>query len=530
MSDVERHLAVSASFMEDVSERVARIEREDNPYIRETQAADLLNGDYLLAVKELDRAEAGGVDVTRQRAAAFLTEGRIAWGVVAPGGDAGKEIFEHWTERASKAYAKSAALVPTPGAFYNLGLAYANMGQSMDAMEAFRQAEAGDDARVSIKATKEIGRLEQAAQRVPSAELGRPTGAPKAGHVAAHRVRRFTAVQRNGTIAALMALCALWPLVGDVGHMGVTRFVTRPVPILMLALYCLAIWSMVRAVRGHDPVAQSRLLLRAGWRTFLLSVLWPVMFGAAAAYLPYWLSHWLSPGGWPYVHLSMVASAIAISAGATPPQSSHRAMARGMAVCIGCAFLVALYATLWAPSGRFGVELRSVEHWQTGREFEFRALFPYDPRSDPPHSSRGGDGYIRDTRVLAIPFLATIFALVAVRSRRARSRGLLIELAGGLAGVWALYLLLFGLLLSGGIRPLPYFLRGDVALPYALPVPLYLFSFLVAGVLAVRLGGRAVRAAGTGDASSFGETRPRDCTKPGGAPPVGAGTTESPSG
>lgn len=151
-----RELQVAMSYLDDVREQAREIAANDNEFISEREAEKLIAGDLALAYQEIDKAAAQGHDVSSARQVAYFTEGNLCLDVVTGvQGLIKEEIFTRWTQKAIDAFKKSLDAEPSPECWYNLGMAYAGLKQYGDALKAYREAQAGDDDRISVKVTRD---------------------------------------------------------------------------------------------------------------------------------------------------------------------------------------------------------------------------------------------------------------------------------------------------------------------------------------------------------------------------------------
>lgn len=177
MEDTPREMQMVQSYIEDIKQKVEALSHVSRPGEAEKQANDMLNGDVLLAMKEIEKAEQKGHDVTSVRADMLFEQAGIAMAVVfaeagvafvnSTGGLADIIISRvkldakgnRWTNRGIEWLQESIRLDPDPVAYYNLGLLLTTLNKKDEAVSAFRSAEQGSDTRISISASKEIARL-----------------------------------------------------------------------------------------------------------------------------------------------------------------------------------------------------------------------------------------------------------------------------------------------------------------------------------------------------------------------------------
>lgn len=164
---VDRHIEAALSFLEDVETASQAAVHEKNIYGAVRIAEESLQGDWALAMKQLDAAEASGLDVREIRAIAYFREG---WMCMCVSGGPDWKLNLRWLNRGIEAFQRSATLKPTSEAYFNLGRCliglrkYGGPDRQADAIAAFREAERMGD----VDATKEIARL----QAVPSTSSG----------------------------------------------------------------------------------------------------------------------------------------------------------------------------------------------------------------------------------------------------------------------------------------------------------------------------------------------------------------------
>ena len=135
-----------------------------------------------LARREIEKAAAQGADpnaVAQVRVELLLKEADLAWAVATSGGvDTGDQ--KKWIIKAIDAYEKRLQFGPSAIAYYNVGLGYALLNRTSSAIAAFHQAEKLDDGPLSIKARKEIGRLDPSG-KLEAKALATPATGSKSG-------------------------------------------------------------------------------------------------------------------------------------------------------------------------------------------------------------------------------------------------------------------------------------------------------------------------------------------------------------
>ena len=161
MADTPKELKVALSYLEDVQKEITRISTQDNVVYRGQLADQLRQGDLALALAEIRKAEAKGHDVSKILAGAYFYEGLLCLRVASGPGGNNQMYFEQWSRQAVNAFRRSIQVEPSPSAWFNLGLVYKELGHKSDALNAFREAEAGDDESIGVQASKEIGRITQ---------------------------------------------------------------------------------------------------------------------------------------------------------------------------------------------------------------------------------------------------------------------------------------------------------------------------------------------------------------------------------
>lgn len=179
MEVTPREMQMVESYLEDIKRQVESLSHVNLPGEAEKQANSILKGDVALALKEIDKAAAKGLDVSGARALMLFEQAGLAMAVVFAEADVAfvnssggladvilKRVKmdsrgKKWTNKGIEWLRQSIQLDPAPEAYYNLGLFLTTLNKKDEAISAFRSAEQGSDTRISINASKEIARLEQ---------------------------------------------------------------------------------------------------------------------------------------------------------------------------------------------------------------------------------------------------------------------------------------------------------------------------------------------------------------------------------
>jgi len=160
-ADMPIELQVALSYLDDIDGQIERRIKSEthNVLIRAQAAQGIQKGDLALAHRELDKLAAQGVEVKTARSMVFFKEGLLAYAVATAGGpETGDQT--KWLKKAAEAFQKSIHEDPDAEAYYNLGLVYKLLNRKSSALEAFHQAEQDSDPELSLRARKEIGRLD----------------------------------------------------------------------------------------------------------------------------------------------------------------------------------------------------------------------------------------------------------------------------------------------------------------------------------------------------------------------------------
>ncbi len=160
-ADMPRELQVALSYLDDIDGQIERRvkSKTDNVLIRAQAAQEIQKGDLALAHRELDKLATQGVEVKPARSMVFFKEGLLAYAVATSGGpETGDQT--RWLNKAAEAFQKSINEAPDAETYFNLGLVYKILKRKSSALEAFQQAEQSSDPELSLKARKEIGRLD----------------------------------------------------------------------------------------------------------------------------------------------------------------------------------------------------------------------------------------------------------------------------------------------------------------------------------------------------------------------------------
>lgn len=176
--EVSRDVKLALSYISDAEQKFERMKHNDNEWMVEDTAEEIIGGELAKAEQHLQSAD-GSDDVLAARARLLKIYADVAMQVAAQGEvwkrlDQYKEKWARWANLSTKKHGELVSLAPTPANYYAYGFALYFADMDQQALEPLRVAEKSGDDDLSIAATKLIAQIEEQLASKPAPPVSTP--------------------------------------------------------------------------------------------------------------------------------------------------------------------------------------------------------------------------------------------------------------------------------------------------------------------------------------------------------------------